>query len=127
MKLKRDTKFGTESTRRFKFGIRNLTKFDTSARKSQKFSFWWAPFEQSIYCLSKKSTDELSLMKLKSDAKSEEKLTYCLENDMRNFANFYQSTQKYQNWNFDKMLLSKVENVWALNLHWSYICHDNEE
>ena len=50
-------------------------------------------------------------MTLKSDAKSEEKLTCCLENDMRNFANFYQSTQKYQNWNSDKMLLSKVENV----------------
>ena len=50
-------------------------------------------------------------MTLKSDAKFEEKLTCCLENDMRNFANFHQSTRKYQNWNFDKMLLSKVENV----------------
>ena len=50
-------------------------------------------------------------MTLESDAKSEENLTCCLENDMRNFANFYQSTQKYHNWNFDKMLLSKVENV----------------
>ena len=48
-------------------------------------------------------------MTLKSDAKFEEKLTCCLKNDMRNFANFHQSTQKYQNWNFDKMLLSKVE------------------
>ena len=49
-------------------------------------------------------------MKLKSDAKFEEKLTSCLEND-RNFAKFHQSTRKYQNWNFDKILLSKVENV----------------
>ena len=39
MKLKRDTKFGEESTSRFKFGIRNLTKFDPSTRKSKKFSF----------------------------------------------------------------------------------------
>ena len=39
----------------------------------------------------------------------------------RNFANFHQSTQKCQNWNFDKILLSKVENVWALNLQWSYV------
>ena len=39
MKLKRDTKFGEESTCRFKIGIRNLTKFDPSTRKSQKFSF----------------------------------------------------------------------------------------
>ena len=31
-------------------------------------------------------------MKLKNDAKFEEKLTCSLENDMRNLANFYQST-----------------------------------
>ena len=60
-------------------------------------------------------------MTLKSDAKFEEKLTCCLENDMRNIANFHQSTRKCQNWNFDKILLSKVENVWALNLQWSYV------
>ena len=39
MKLKRDTKFGKEWTRRFKIAIRNLTKFDQSTRKSQKFHF----------------------------------------------------------------------------------------
>ena len=60
-------------------------------------------------------------MTLKSDAKFEKKLTCCLENDMRNLANFHQSTRKCQNWNFDKILLSKVENVWALNLQWSYV------
>ena len=60
-------------------------------------------------------------MTLKSDAKLEEKRTCCLENDMRNLANFHQSTRKCQNWNFDKILLSKVENVWALNLQWSYV------
>ena len=37
MKLKRDTKFGEEPTR-FKIGIRNLTNFDLSTGKSQKFS-----------------------------------------------------------------------------------------
>ena len=39
MKLKRDTKFGEESTRCFKIGIRNLTNCDPSAQKSQKVSF----------------------------------------------------------------------------------------
>ena len=39
MKLKRDTKFVEESTHRFKIGIKNLKKFDPSARKSKKFSF----------------------------------------------------------------------------------------
>ena len=36
-----------------------------------------------------------------------------LENDMRNMANFHQSTWKCQNWDLDGILLSKVENVWA--------------
>ena len=52
MKLKRDTKFGEESTRRFKIDIRNLIDFDRSTRKSPKFSFKWASFEQSLYFLS---------------------------------------------------------------------------
>ena len=50
-------------------------------------------------------------MTLRSDAKLEEKLTCGLENDMRNLANFHQSTQKCQNWDFDEVFLSKVENV----------------
>ena len=50
-------------------------------------------------------------MTLESDAKFEEKVTCGLENDMRNLANFHQSTQRSQNWGFDGILLSKVENV----------------
>ena len=38
MKLNRDTKFGQESSCHFKIGKRNLTNFDLSTRKSQKFS-----------------------------------------------------------------------------------------
>ena len=34
MKLKRDAKFGEESTCRFKVGIRNLTNFDLRTGKS---------------------------------------------------------------------------------------------
>ena len=49
-------------------------------------------------------------MTLRSDAKFEEKLTYILENDRRKSAVFDQSTQKSQNWDFDGILLSKVEN-----------------
>ena len=60
-------------------------------------------------------------MTLKSDATFEEKMTCCFENDMRNFAYFQQSTRKCQNCNFDKIFLFKVENVWALNLQWSYV------
>ena len=41
MKLVRDAKFGEESTSRLKIGIRNLTNFYLSARKSQRFSLQW--------------------------------------------------------------------------------------
>ena len=39
MELKRDTKFGEESNCGFKIAIRNLTNFDLSTQKSQKFYF----------------------------------------------------------------------------------------
>ena len=64
-----------------------------------------------MICLSQKSTDELYFMTLKSDAKFDGKLSCGLENDMRNLANFYQNTQKSQNWDFHGILLSKVEIV----------------
>ena len=60
-------------------------------------------------------------MTLKSDAKFKGKLTCCLENYMRNLANIHQSTRKYQNWNFDRILLPKVENVSLYNLQRSYV------
>ena len=50
-------------------------------------------------------------MTLENDEKSEEKLTRDLENDMRNLASFHQSTRKSQIWDFDGILLPKVENV----------------
>ena len=40
-------------------------------------------------------------MTVKGDRKFEEKLTCGLENDIRNMANFHQSTLKSQNWDFD--------------------------
>ena len=60
-------------------------------------------------------------MTLKSDAKFAEKLTFGLENDMMNMTNLHRNTRKSQNWNFEGILLSKVETVWAKNLHRSYV------
>ena len=50
-------------------------------------------------------------MALNIDAKFKGKLTSAFKNDMRNLASFNQSTRKYENWDFDGILLSKVENV----------------
>ena len=48
MALKSGEKFEEELTCRFKIDIRNLTNFDSSTRKSQKFEFESAAFDQSI-------------------------------------------------------------------------------
>ena len=58
-----------------------------------------------------KIAEELSFLTLKGDAKFEEKLTCGLKNDIRDLTNFHQSTGKCQNWNFNGVLLSKVDNL----------------
>ena len=49
------------------------------------------------------------------------KLTFDLENDVRNLVNFHQNTWKCLNWNFDGIFLSKIENAWAKKLQRSYV------
>ena len=50
-------------------------------------------------------------MTLKSDSNFEEKLTFCLKNDMNNLVNLNSSSGKSENVHFDKIFLSKVCNV----------------
>ena len=51
------------------------------------------------------------MMKNPKRNRLEEKLASGLGNNMRNLANFHQSTQNSQNWDFHWVLLYKVENV----------------
>ena len=48
MTLKNVAKFEEELTCQFKIDVRNLTNFDPSAQKAQKFVLEWAPFEYNI-------------------------------------------------------------------------------
>ena len=60
-------------------------------------------------------------MTLKSDAKFEEKLTCGLENDMRNLANFHQSTWKISNLNLNWPQIlqrSYVSWQWRMMQNW---------
>ena len=50
-------------------------------------------------------------MVLKIDATLDQKLTRTFKNDIRNSRNFHQNTGKSKNWDFDGILLSKVENL----------------
>ena len=51
------------------------------------------------------------MMALKIDGTLDRKLTCDFKNDTRNLGNFQQNTGKSKNWDFDGILLSKVENV----------------
>ena len=52
-------------------------------------------------------------MTLKNHAKFEEKLTYGLEKTWGIQQISLEDVRKRKNWDFDEILLSKVENVWA--------------
>ena len=52
-----------------------------------------------------KSYRRLSLATLKNDAKFEEKLTFCLKNEIRNLVQFNVSSGKFENLHFDGLLL----------------------
>ena len=84
-------------------------KIDLLFQKWQEFSEFW-PEQSKVskistligsfcakYILDLKSTEELSLMTLKNDAEFEKNMTGVLKSDMRNLANFHQSTWKRQN------------------------------
>ena len=101
MAMKNDTKIEEELTCRFEIDMRNFINFDLSTQKSKRTFFYLAPCDQSIYCLSYKSTEELSFGTLRSYADFEEKLTSGLKKVMRNLTNSHQSTWKCQNWDFD--------------------------
>ena len=55
------------------------------------------------------------------DAKFERKPTFAFKIDMRKLGSFHQNTGTSKNWDFDRILLSKVENVWAWNWQRSFV------
>ena len=63
-------------------------------------------------------------MTLKTYANFEEKLTCGLKKDLRNLANFHQSTWKCQNWDFDGIFF--VQSRKGMTLKFA-VMHDNEE
>ena len=68
-----------------------------------------------------KSTEELCLMKLKSDANFEEKLTLGFKKDMKNLVNFNVSSGKSENLHFDVQLLSIAYKVSAKMVKKNYL------
>ena len=93
----------------------------TRALKSlKKLCFNWL-LVTKVYIVWATKVQRSYLSTLKRYANFEEKLTCSLKKDLRNLANFHQSTWKCQIWDFDGILLSKVEKVWLWNLQKSYV------
>ena len=66
-------------------------------------------------------------MTIKIEAKSEGKLTFTSKNDMRNLANFHQSTfEGLKIWTFIGFFYSK-QKMYELKIYRRVMCHDNEE
>ena len=65
-------------------------------------------------------------MTLKSDAKFEEKLTCCLENDMRNLANFTKALESVKIGTLIRSFCPK-QKMYKILIYSGVMCHDNEE
>ena len=52
MAMKNDVKLEEKLTCQFKTDMRDLSSFNPSSQKSQKFALRWATFDQSISCFS---------------------------------------------------------------------------
>ena len=106
-----DVKFEEKLTLGSKNNMRNLVNFNASSDKSDNLYFDVLIFSKVYYFELKKSTEDLCVITLKNDPNFEEKLTFCLKNDLRNFVNFNASSGKWGNLHFDGLLLSKVCNI----------------
>ena len=66
-------------------------------------------------------------MKLESDAKFEEKLTFGLENNIKNLANFHQNTRASLKIGTLMGFFCAKLKIFELKIYRGVMCHDNEE
>ena len=89
-----------------------------------KLVFSWNLFVQSRKCMSYKLTEELKVMTLKNDGKSEKELTCRFKIDKRNLTNsleFTRELKSLKNLHFNGLLLTKLYNVSAKKVQRSYV------
>ena len=107
MTMKNDAKFEIELTCHIKIDRRNLTNFDLSTQKSQKSALQCWPKHVSA----KQVQRSYVWLQLKLIQSLKENWLMLPKIDIRNFANFHQSTWKSPNWDLDGIPLTKFENV----------------
>ena len=126
MTLKGDAKCKGKLTRGLK-NDKEFNLFSCEQLKVWKFAFDGFLLLKAYKVLDEKSTEELSLMTVESDAKFEEKLALGFENDMTNLVNFNMSSGKNENLHFDVLLLSIAYIKFQLKMCRRVISHDTEE
>ena len=94
MTQKNHAKFEEKLTCGLENDMRNLGSFHQNTWEFHKLVFSWDPFVQSKTCVSYKLTEELQVMRLKNDEKSEEELSCRFKIDIRNLKNFDSRTWK---------------------------------
>ena len=102
--MKSDAKFEEKLTLGSKNDIMNLVKFNSSCSKSENLHFH-VLLSSKIYQVRAKKVQRSYVITLKIDQNFEEKLNFCMKNDMRNLASFNTSGRKPENLHFDELLL----------------------
>ena len=93
MTPKGDEIFKEKLTGGLKNDTRNLVNFYARSQKAEDLHFDGLLFSITYKVSVKKSTEELGLMTLKKDPKLEEKLTFCLNNYMRDLVNLTRAAE----------------------------------
>ena len=121
MTLKGNTIFKEKLTGGLKNGRRNLVNFHVGSWKSENLCF--DGLHLSIaYKVSAKNVQKSYLSRRWRVIQTfKTKLTFCLKNNTRNLVNFNASSGKSENLHFDKLLLSKVCNIWAKKIQRSCV------
>ena len=105
MTVESDAKFEEKLVLSFKNDMTNLVNFNVSSGKSENLHFDVLLLSIANIKFQLKNAEELSLMTLESHPNFEEKLTFCLKNDIRNLMNFNSSSGKSENLYFDGIFL----------------------
>ena len=75
--------------------------------KMSKSELWWDPFVQSRKCMSLKLTEELCIMTMNNDTKTEEELTWVTSRVLT------WALESLRNLYFNWLLVTKIYNAWA--------------
>ena len=114
-------KFNGKLTCNLKNDINNLVNFHASSKKSESFHCDRILLSKAYKDLDEKKTEELCFMRLKSNAKFEEKLSLGSKNDMSYLVTFIVSSSKSENLQFDQLLLSIAYKVSAKKVQKNYL------